>query len=529
MIKKKGGPNMAHKTGRAKLTRRSFLKLAGGVTLTGITFSLAGCSTPLTPDRAAGGQGWLPTQYNIPGSWPAQVRGRVPIASTNPSIKRDDQKCILCGQCLEVCKNVQTVYGNYELPLQDEIVCVNCGQCSHWCPSGAITEVDDTAKVLKALADPNVKVVVQTAPATRVGLGEEFGLPVGTNVAGKQVAALKQLGFDTVLDTNFTADLTIMEEGTELVKRLTGALKEPLPQFTSCCPGWVKFVEYFYPDLIPNLSSAKSPQQMAGALIKTYYAKAQNLDPKQIFSVSIMPCTAKKFECGRPELKAAAEELKDNKITADVDVVLTVRELARMIKQAGIDFTALPDAEYDRLMGESTGAAIIFGATGGVMEAAVRSAWYLVTGEEPPQALWNLTPVRGLSGIKEASLTIPGAGEVKVAVASGLGNARKLMDQVRAGESPYHFIEIMACPGGCEYGGGQPRSSTPPSDQVRSVRTQTLYRLDQANKLRNSHDNPEITQVYQDYLGKPMSELAEKLLHTQYDQNRSKSIVTKKI
>ena len=270
---------MASKTGRAKrLTRRS-----------------------LTAEKAAGGEGWMPTQYNLPGSWPTQVRGRVPIDPSNPSITRDDQKCILCGQCIEVCKNVQTVYENYQLPLKNDLVCVHCGQCTHWCPSGAITEVDDIDKVFKALNDPDVHVVVQTAPATRVGLGEEFGLPVGTNVEGKQVSALKKLGFDAVFDTNFTADLTIMEEGTELVKRLTGQLQEPLPQLTSCCPGWVKFVEYFYSDLIHHLSSAKSPQQMEGALIKTYYAKAKKVEPKKIFSVSIMPCTAKKFECQRPE------------------------------------------------------------------------------------------------------------------------------------------------------------------------------------------------------------------------------------
>mgnify|MGYP000959717193 CR=1 FL=1 len=508
---------MASKTGRAKrLTRRSFLKLVGGASLVGVSLNLAGCGKPLTAEKAAGGEGWMPTQYNVPGSWPTQVRGRVPIDPSNPSITRDDQKCILCGQCIEVCKNVQTVYENYQLPLKNDLVCVHCGQCTHWCPSGAITEVDDIDKVFKALNDPDVHVVVQTAPATRVGLGEEFGLPVGTNVEGKQVSALKKLGFDAVFDTNFTADLTIMEEGTELVKRLTGQLQEPLPQLTSCCPGWVKFVEYFYSDLIHHLSSAKSPQQMEGALIKTYYAKAKKVEPKKIFSVSIMPCTAKKFECQRPEFIDAGKELQDDQVSADVDIVLTTRELARMIKKAGIDFLSLPDQNYDSLMGKSTGAAIIFGTTGGVMEAAVRSAWYLVTGEQPPAALWTLTPVRGMEGIKEGTVNIPGAGDVKVAVAHGLGNARQLMDEVRAGKSPYHFIEVMACPGGCQYGGGQPRASAPPSNNVRESRTKTLYDMDAQNTLRNSHDNPEIAQIYQDFLGTPMSDLAHHLLHTEY-------------
>ena len=509
---------MASKTGRArKVTRRSFLKLVGGASLVGVSLNLAGCGKPLTADRAAGGEGWIPTQYSIPGSWPTQVRGRVAIEPTNPSIQRDDQKCILCGQCIEVCKNVQTVYGNYELPLKNDLICVHCGQCTHWCPSGAISEVDEIDKVFKAIADPDVHVVVQTAPATRVGLGEEFGMPVGTNVEGKQVAALKKLGFDAVFDTNFTADLTIMEEGTELVKRLTGQLHEPLPQLTSCCPGWVKFVEYFYPEQIHHLSSAKSPQQMEGALIKTYYPKAKGIDPKKIFSVSIMPCTAKKFECQRPEFNSASKELKDDKVTADVDVVLTTRELARMIKRAGIDFNSLPDEKYDSLMGQSTGAAIIFGTTGGVMEAAVRSAWLLVTGEQPPVALWTLTPVRGMDGIKEGTVNIPGAGDVKVAVAHGLGNARQLMEQVKAGTSPYHFIEVMACPGGCQYGGGQPRASAPPSNAVREARTKTIYEMDVKSTLRNSHDNPEIAQIYKDFLGTPMSHLAHELLHTHYE------------
>lgn len=520
---------MASKTGRSKrLSRRSFLKIVGGTSLVSLSLNLVGCSKPLTAEKAAGGLGWIPTQYNVSGSWLTQVRGRIAIDPANPSITRDDQKCILCGQCIEVCKNVQTVYGNYELPLKNDLICVHCGQCTHWCPSGAITEVDDIDKVLKAIANPDIHVVVQTAPATRIALGEEFGLPVGTNVQGKQVAALKKLGFDAVFDTNFTADLTIMEEGTELVKRITGELKEPLPQLTSCCPGWVKFVEYYYSDLIHHLSSAKSPQQMEGALIKTYYAKAKAIEPKKIFSVSIMPCTAKKFECQRPEMISAKGQLQDDNITADVDVVLTTRELARMIKKAGIDFNSLNDDKYNSLMGESTGAAIIFGTTGGVMEAAVRSAWYLVTGEQPPASLWTLTPVRGMDGIKEGSVEIPGAGEVRVAVAHGLGNARKLMERIRSGDAPWHFIEVMACPGGCQYGGGQPRASSPPSDAVREARTKTIYDMDSNNKIRNSHDNPEITQIYKDFLETPMSHLAHELLHTNYE-SRENAFTIKKV
>ncbi|WP_425802925.1 [FeFe] hydrogenase, group A [Desulfitobacterium sp. Sab5] len=519
---------MAGKSGQEKnLSRRSFLKFVGGASLAGVTLNLAGCGEPLTADKAVGGKGWMPTQYNIPGSWPTSVRGRVPIDSVNPSIIRDDQKCILCGQCIEVCKNIQSVYGNYELPIKNEIVCVHCGQCTQWCPTGAISERDDSDKVLKAIADPNITVVVQTAPATRIGLGEEFGMPVGTNVQGKQAAALRKLGFDSIFDTIFTADLTIMEEGTELVKRVKGELKKPIPQLTSCCPGWVKFVEYFYPDLIPNLSSAKSPQQMEGALIKTYFAEKKKADPKKIFSVSIMPCTAKKFECKRPEMVSASKNIKDSNVSPDVDVVLTTRELARMIKRAGIDFVSLPDDPYDQLMGSGSGAGVIFGTTGGVMEAAVRSAYYLITGQQPPSALWDLTPVRGMQGVKEAKVNIPGVGDVKVAVISGLANARTVMDQVRAGHAPWAFIEVMACPGGCQYGGGQPRSSAPPSDEVRNKRAESLYNIDANAKLRNSHDNPEIKQIYADFLTTPMSEKAEELLHTKYT-SRAAELVAKK-
>lgn len=508
-----------------RLSRRSFLKLVGAAGLAGSAINLAGCGRPLTADKAAGGKGWMPTQYNIPGSWPTQVRGRVPIDPQNPSITRDDQKCILCGQCTEVCERIQSVYGYYELPIKNEIICVNCGQCTHWCPSMAITEVDDTEKVLQALEDPDKVVVVQTAPSIRVGLGDEFGMPVGTNVTGKMVAALRRLSFDVVLDTNWGADLTIVEEANECVHRLKDPTV-PHPLFTSCCPGWVKFMEYFYPEMLPNLSSAKSPQAMQGALIKTYYAKAKGINPEKIYSVSIMPCTAKKFECKREEHNDAGKLLGNPQIR-DVDAVLTTRELARMLKKKGISLAELPEEKFDNLMGTASGAGIIFGNTGGVMEAAVRTAYYLLTGNQPPQALWKLTPVRGLNGIKEAALDIPGVGEIKVAVCHGLANARKILDQIRAGSCPWHFIEVMACPGGCISGGGQPRTSAPPADRIREKRISTLYKMDAEAPWRNSHDNPEIKMLYENYLGKPLGHLAHELLHTEY-YSRADCLVPKK-
>ncbi len=514
--------NQGEKEKERQVTRRGFLKMMGGIGLTGITATIAGCST-----APAGGKGWMPQQYQVASSWPIQVKGRIPIDPANPSIMRDDKKCVLCGQCVEVCQRVQTVFGYYELPIKDDITCVNCGQCTLWCPTAAITERDDINKVIQALENKDMHVVVQTAPATRVGLGEEFGMAPGTFVEGKQVAALKKLGFDAVFDTNFSADLTIFEEGTELIKRVTGDLKKPLPQFTSCSPGWVKFCEYYYPDLLEHMSSAKSPQQMLGALIKTYYAKEKGINPEKIFSVSIMPCTAKKFEAARPEMNSAGE-YAGKATMRDVDVVLTTRELARLIKMKGIDLNSLPEAKYDSLMGESTGAGLIFGATGGVMEAAIRSAYFLITKQEPPEALLNLTPVRGLPGIKEAAVDIPGVGTVKVAVAHGLSNARPILEAVRKGEAPYHFVEFMCCPGGCISGGGQPRTSLPPSDEIRKARTASLYNAD-ANiyAKRKSHENKEVLALYEKFLENPNSELAEKLLHTEYE-DRSKYLTVKK-
>jgi iron-only hydrogenase group A len=493
-------------------SRRSFLKKTLGA---GLVLGAASATTGCSDDERSGGAGWLPEQYNVPGDYPAQVRGRIPVDPENPSIIRDDKKCILCGQCAEVCEKSEAVLFNYELPLKDDIPCIHCGQCTLWCPTAAITERDECESVLKALEDDSLHVVVQTAPATRVALGEEFGMPAGSNVEGQQVATLKALGFDTVFDTNFAADLTIMEEADELVKRITKQINAPLPQFTSCCPGWVKFCEYFYPDLLDHLSTAKSPMQMQGALTKTYYAKDRNIDPKNIVSVAIMPCTAKKFEIARAEFDSAADVMNADDIR-DMDYVLTTRELAKLIKRKKINFNSLPPAGYDPFMSEYTGAAAIFGVTGGVMEAAVRTAYYMVTGDRPPEALLNLMPVRGLRGVKEAAVQIPGAGEVRVAVVTGMVNAKEIMEKVRQGNSPWHFIEYMACYGGCIAGGGQPRSALPPSDSVRETRINALYTVDERSGKRLSHENVEILNLYKTFLGKPGGELSHKLLHTHY-------------
>ncbi|MDR3108934.1 MAG: [FeFe] hydrogenase, group A [Planctomycetaceae bacterium] len=501
------------------VSRRNFIRFAAGTGI--VAVSAVGCGGP------AGGEGWFPAQYNEQGNFPPHVRGRVPINPGNVSITRDNAKCILCGQCTEACSKMEAVMFHYELPLIDDIPCINCGQCSLWCPTGAITEVDDTARFLEALEDPNVHVVVQTAPSTRVGLGEEFGMPAGTNVEGSQVAALKALGVDTVLDTNFAADLTIMEEAKELVRRLKRELDEPIPQFTSCCPGWVRFCEYFYPDLIPNLSTTRSPMGILGAMIKTYYAEKRGIDPKNIFSVSIMPCTAKKYEAVRPEMNNVGRKLGDP-LMRDTDLVLTTRELARLIKMRKIDFLNLESAPYDKMLSEYTGAGAIFGVTGGVMEAAVRTAYTFITGENPPASLLEFQPVRGLTGMREAELEIPSVGKVNVAVIAGMGNAHKILDQVRAGKSKWQFVEFMACPGGCISGGGQPRTALPPSPELHTARIDSIYSLDEKSTIRLCHENPEIKTVYKDYLGEPNSELAEQLLHTHFDKDYHKHLTPKK-
>ena len=440
------------------------------------------------------------------------------IDDLSPSIVRDNNKCVLCRRCVAACEKTQAVgvigpvYRGFNtsiespwgMPLAD-MACINCGQCIAACPTGALQEKDNTKDVWALLADPKKHVVVQPAPAVRAALGEEFGMPMGTLVTGKLAAALRRLGFDRVFDTDWAADLTIMEEGTELVDRMRNG--GVLPMITSCSPGWIKFCEHYYSDFIPNLSTCKSPHEMEGAMIKSYYAERMGIDPKDIAVVSVMPCTAKKFEAQRPELSNGGLQ--------DVDVVITTRELARMIKEAGIDFVHLPDEDFDPLLGQSTGAGVIFGATGGVMEAALRTAYALVTGEELDQV--DLKAVRGVEGVKEASIQV-GDTTVNVAVAHGTANAAKLLDKIRKGEKQYHFIEIMGCPGGCVTGGGQPIVSAQKRMECdpREVRAAALYQEDASKPLRKSHLNPEIKALYDEYLGAPNSHKAHQLLHTHY-------------
>ena len=433
---------------------------------------------------------------------------------------RDNNKCILCRRCVAACANVQGigVIGPnnrgfethigcaFDEPL-DSTSCVSCGQCIVACPTGALYEKDATQKVFDAINDPAKHVVVQTAPAVRAAIGEEFGLPIGTNAEGKMVAALRRLGFDKVFDTDFSADLTIMEEANEFLDRVKNG--GALPLITSCSPGWVKFCEHYYEDFLPNLSSCKSPQQMFGAITKTYYAEKMGIDPKDIFVVSVMPCTAKKFEMGREDQSAAG--------VPDIDAVLTTREAARMIKRAGIMFTALADEAFDAPLGIGSGAGVIFGATGGVMEAALRTAVETLTGAPLADDAIEFSEVRGTQGIKEATYQVAGL-DVKVAVASGLANARQLLDDVRAGKAKYDFIEIMACPGGCVNGGGQPiqPASVRNSTDIKALRAGVLYQADRDLPLRKSHENPVIQELYSTYLEKPGSHKAHELLHTKY-------------
>ncbi len=456
------------------------------------------------------------------------------IDKSSPSIIKDDSKCIRCQRCVRTCAELQKVAAVavankgseqkistfFDKPMAN-VVCTNCGQCINRCPTGALTERDYIEEVFEAIYDKDMHVVVQTAPAVRIALGEELEMEAGTRVTGKMVTALKRLGFDSVLDTDFTADLTIMEEGTELLTRLKKALVDgekdiALPMTTSCSPGWVKFIEHKFPQFLPNVSTCKSPQQMFGALAKTYYAQKRNLDPSKIVSVSIMPCTAKKYEADRPEMRDSGYK--------DVDYVLTTRELARMIKQAGINFKILEESPYDKIMGDSTGAAVIFGATGGVMEAAIRTAYEIVTGREVPFENLNITPARGMDGVKEASLKIEGCvddwkflegAELKVAIAHGLTNANKVMQAVKEGKAEYHFIEIMACPGGCLGGGGQP---VPTSPEIRQKRADAIYEEDVNMSVRKSHENPEIIQIYKEFLEKPLGHKSHELLHTHYKE-----------
>lgn len=436
-----------------------------------------------------------------------------PKDTGNPSLVRDQNKCILCGRCIRACSERQGVhvysYANRGFNTMvvpafsqglHQVACTYCGQCASVCPTGAIVEKDDTPSVWRALSDPKKHVIVQTAPAVRVALGEALGMEPGSIVTGKMVAALKRLGFDRVFDTDFSADLTIMEEGAELLDRLQKGGK--LPMITSCSPGWVNFIELMYPDLLDHLSTAKSPQQMFGALAKTYYPEKVGLDAKDIVSVSIMPCTAKKAEAAREEMNSSGYQ--------DVDYVLTTRELGRMIKEAGIDFDGLKEEEYDAPLGIATGAGVIFGATGGVMEAALRTVSELATGKTL-EAI-DFHSVRGLTGIKEAQVEI-GDLTVKVAIAHTLANARVLLDKIRKGEANYHFIEIMACPGGCIGGGGQPISTCA---DIRQKRIDAIYQCDTASTIRKSHDNPAIQELYSTWLGKPLGEKSHHLLHTHY-------------
>ena len=440
------------------------------------------------------------------------------IDDTSPHMIRDNSKCILCRRCVAVCRHYQDcgVIGPNERGFAThigcafdqglgEVACVSCGQCINVCPVGALYEKDGTAKVWEALADPTKHVVVQTAPAVRAALGEAFGMPIGTDVEGKMVASLRRLGFDKVFDTNFSADLTIMEEATELLERVKNG--GTLPLITSCSPGWIKYCEHYYPEMIPNLSSCKSPQQMFGAITKTWYANKNEIDPKNIFSVSVMPCTAKKFENTRDDQSAAG--------IPDVDVTITTRELAAMIKRAGLDFVNLPDEQFDNPLGEGTGAAVIFGATGGVMEAALRTAVEWITGEAGGPIEFN--DVRGTEGIKEAAYTVGGL-TVNVAVASGLANVRKVIEMIKSGEKNYQFVEFMACPGGCVNGGGQPHQPGEVHNTVdiRGERAKVLYSNDAARELRRSHENPVVKAIYDEYLEKPGSHLAHEILHTSY-------------
>lgn len=440
------------------------------------------------------------------------------IDELSPSIVRDNNKCILCRRCVAACAKTQGVFAigmqNRGFKTQigsefgkslNDVACINCGQCIAACPTGALTEKDATKEVWAALNDPDKYVVFQTAPAVRVAIGEEFGLPIGTRCTGKMVSAIRRLGADKVFDVDFAADLTIMEEGTELLNRIKNG--GVLPMITSCSPGWIKYCETFYPDFIPNLSTCKSPNQMQGAVTKTYFAKQNDLDPRDIYVVSVMPCTAKKFEIARPEFGRDGYR--------DVDANLTTRELARMIRQAGLDFVHLPEEEFDDMLGESSGAGVIFGVTGGVMEAALRTVVDVLTGRDMPRLEYD--DVRGLEGIKEATVNVNGT-DINVAIVHGTANAAKLLNAIRAGEKTYHFIEVMGCPGGCVTGGGQPIVDARTRYYVdpRAARAAATYSEDESMAIRKSHKNPAVQKLYAEFLGEPNSHIAHELLHTTY-------------
>lgn len=453
------------------------------------------------------------------------------VDKSSRAVVRDKDKCILCKRCIRTCQDIQGVGALeaanrgikseiqtfFDQPLGDA-VCINCGQCINRCPTGALREHDRSDEVWSAIDNPDKVVIIQTAPSPRAAIGEEFGLPPGTSVTKKLNTALKMIGFDYVFDTNFTADLTIMEEGTELLMRLKDLIVDGkpnhFPMITSCSPGWVKFCEHFYPDYLPHLSTCKSPQQMFGAVLKTYFAQKIGVDPKDLVVVALMPCAAKKFECDRPEMSSSGYK--------DVDFGLTSREMAQMIKEAGIVLPDLDDSEFDDPMGIGSGAGLIFGATGGVMEAAIRTAYEIVTGEEVPFNNLRVTPVRGMEGIKEAELVIPKALDewkflegktLRVAIAHGTANAKKVMDKIAAGEAQWHFVEIMACPGGCLGGGGQP---IPTSMEIRKARTKAIYAEEEGLPYRKSHKNPQVLKLYEEFLEHPLSHKSHELLHTHY-------------
>ncbi len=478
----------------------------------------------------------LASEYNIDHEkYLSVLKTDLEIDKSSWAIEKDDSKCVRCQRCVRTCAELQhvnaiaSIYKGKDMKIatfmdlpMNEVICVNCGQCITHCPTGALTERRYYDSIWDAIGDPTKHVIVNTAPSVRVGLGEMLDLPVGERVTGKMVTALKMLGFDSVLDTDFAADLTIVEEGTELLQRLKKALVDKedvaLPMITSCSPGWVKFIEHMYADYLEHLSTCKSPQQMFGAVAKTYYAEKMEIDPKDIVCVAGMPCAAKKYEANRPEMRDSGFQ--------DIDAGLTTRELGHMIREAGVNFNKLEESKFDKLMGKSSGAGVIFGATGGVMEAALRTVYELVTGRPVPFDNLNITAVRGLEGVKSTSIKFENCVEqysflegveANFGIAHGLINARKVMDQVVAGTSPFHFIEIMACPGGCIGGGGQP---IPTNDEIRMKRIEAIYAEDESMEVRKSHENPEIKQIYEEFLGEPLGEKSHHLLHTKYRKRK---------
>ena len=443
---------------------------------------------------------------------------RVPIEQDNPSIMRIEDRCVKCGMCKNICTSPIGVLGTYTLEQTDnKAICINCGQCANVCPVDSIIEKYEFYYIEQAIKDPDKIVVVSTSPSVRVALGEAFGLPAGEFVEGKMVTLLRKLGFDYVLDTNFAADLTIVEEASELIERITKG-NRPLPQFTSCCPAWVKFAETYYPDMLDNISSAKSPIGMQGPTIKTYFAKKMNIDPSKIVNVALTPCTAKKFEIRREEFHDAGDYLGIDNMR-DMDYVFTTRELALWAKNKNIDFNSLEDSAYDDLMGQASGAGVIFGNTGGVMEAALRTAYEYITGEKAPDELYKLEPVRGAESIREATIKINDM-DINVAVVFGTENVRKMIDIIKNSDKQYHFIEVMTCPNGCIGGGGQPKAFGD-TEPIRKARVASLYKKDEQMTIRKSHENPSIKKVYEEFYGKPLSKLAEKMLHTSYNDKSS--------